>query len=235
VRIAVDWATLKAVVKLGGFAFSPDLSHDTIRKYCRVMNSFSKKNQLTVVTGGGVLARKYIAAARELGASESVCDQIGIQASRLNARLFVAGLSDRAYPDIPESLAEFAKFRTSGLIVMMGGLQPGQSTNAVAALAAETMRADCLVNATDVDGVYSSDPEKDAHAKKLDEVTIDELMRILSTQGMGAGEYALMDPLALRIIKRARIPTVIFDGRDPSNLEKAFAGKRVGTRVTPTK
>ena len=226
---------MKAVVKLGGFAFPPDLSHDTIRKYCRVMNSFSKKNQLTIVTGGGVLARKYIAAARELGASESVCDQIGIQASRLNARLFIAGLSDRAYPDIPESLAEFAKFRTSGLIVMMGGLQPGQSTNAVAALAAETMRADCLVNATDVDGVYSSDPEKDAHAKKLDEVTIDELMRILSTQGMGAGEYALMDPLALRIIKRARIPTVILDGRDPSNLEKAFAGKRVGTRVTPTK
>lgn len=226
---------MKAVVKLGGFAFPPDLSHDTIRAYCRVMNSFSKKNQLAIVTGGGVLARKYIAAARELGASESVCDQIGIQASRLNARLFVAGLSDRAYPDIPESLAEFAKFRTSGLIVMMGGLQPGQSTNAVAALAAETMRADYFVNATDVDGVYSSDPEKDAHAKKLDEVTIDELMRILSTQGMGAGEYALMDPLALRIIKRARIPTVILDGRDPSNLEKAFAGKRVGTRVTPTK
>ena len=226
---------MKAVVKLGGFAFPPDLSHDTIRTYCRVMNSFSKKNQLTIVTGGGVLARKYIAAARELGASESVCDQIGIQASRLNARLFVAGLSDRAYPDIPESLAEFAKFRTSGLIVLMGGLQPGQSTNAVAALAAETMRADYLINATDVDGVYSSDPEKDAHAKKLDEVTIDELIRILSTQGMGAGEYALMDPLALRIIKRARIPTVILNGRDPSNLEKAFAGKRVGTRVTPTK
>jgi len=231
----VDWATLKAVVKLGGFAFPPDLSHDTIRGYCRVMNSFSKKNQLAIVTGGGVLARRYIAAARELGAPESVCDQIGIHASRLNARLFVAGLSDRAYPDIPESLGEFTKFRTSGLVVVMGGLQPGQSTNAVAALAAETMRANYLVNATDVDGVYSSDPEKDAHARRLDEVTVDELMRILSTQGMGAGEYALMDPLALRIIKRARIPTVILDGRDPSNLEKAFAGRRVGTRVMPTK
>jgi uridylate kinase len=226
---------LKAVVKIGGFAFPSDLSPETIDAYCKVIRSFSKKNRLAVVTGGGILARKYIAAARQLGASESACDQIGIHASRLNARLLVAGLGDLAYPNIAESLADYASYATSGLIVVMGGFQPGQSTNAVAALAAELMGADCLVNATDVDGVYSANPDKEKHARRLDEVTVDELMKILSSEGIEAGEYALMDPLALRIIRRAKIFTIVVDGRNPSNLRKVLEGKRIGTKVVPSK
>lgn len=121
----------------------------------------------------------------------------------------------------------------SNLIVVLGGLQPGQSTNAVAALAAEAMRADLLVNATDVGGVYTADPRKDPNAKKLDKVTPEELMTILSTEGFRAGEYQLMDPLAIRIIQRSGLPVVIVDGRDPSNIEKALRGKRIGTRIVP--
>lgn len=226
---------LKVVLKLGGFAFDPEISATKIDGYAKVIKAFSKRNQLIVVTGGGSMARKYIAAARKLGASEIVCDQIGIQVSRLNARLLAAGLEGSVFPEIPDRLEDLARYMSSGLIVMMGGLQPGQSTNAVAALAAEAMRADLLVNATDVDGVYSADPRKDSRAKKLDEVTPEELERILSTEGFGAGEYALMDPLALRIIKRSRIPVIIMDGRDPSNVEKALHGKRIGTRVVPVK
>lgn len=224
---------MRAVVKIGGFAFPSDMSPEIAIAYCEIMKSFSKKNRLAVVTGGGILARKYIEAARRLGASESVCDQIGIHASRLNARLLIAGLSVSAYPDVAESLEEFGRFATSGLIVVMGGFQPGQSTNAVAALAAESMGADRLVNVTDVDGVYSADPEKESSAKMLDEVTVDELTRILTTEGTRAGEYALMDPLALRMIKRARLITIVVNGHDPSNLRKALEGKRIGTKVVP--
>ena len=182
-----------------------------------------------------MLARKYIAAARKLGASECICDQIGIHVSQLNARLFVAGLGDLAYPHIAESLADYVSSATSGLIVVMGGFQPGQSTNAVAALAAEAMGADCLINVTDVDGVYSANPEKDERARKLDQVTVDELMKILSSESTEAGGYALMDPLALRIVKRSRILTIVLNGHDPSNLKKALEGKRVGTMIVPGK
>jgi len=226
---------LKVVVKLGGSIFDPEPSAKRIDGYARVIKAFSKKNQLVVVTGGGSMARKYIAGARELGASEAVCDQIGIQVSRLNARLLAAGLGDSAFPEILDRLEDLPRFATSGLIVVMGGLQPGQSTNAAAALAAETIRADLLVNATDVDGVYSADPRKDPSAKKLDEVTSEELERILSREGFRAGEYALMDPLALRIIKRSGIPVRIVDGQDPSNVEKALHGKRIGTMIVSMK
>jgi uridylate kinase len=222
---------LKAVLKLGGFAFDSELCDGKIRGYVRAIREFSKKNKLVVVTGGGSIARKYIAAARKLGVSEFVCDQIGIHVSRLNARLLAAGLQESAFPKIPESFDSMVESMTSDSIVVLGGLQPGQSTNAVAALAAEALHADLLVNATDVGGVYTADPRKDPNAKKLDKVTVEELTTILSTEGFRAGEYDLMDPLAIRIIQRSGLPVVIVDGRDPSNIEKALHGKRIGTRI----
>ena len=60
--------------------------------------------------------------------------------------------------------------------MVMGGLQPGQSTNAVGALVAEAIGADLFINATDVDGVYTSDPKKDPEARKLDIVDTDKLV-----------------------------------------------------------
>jgi uridylate kinase len=73
---------LKAVLKLGGFVFDSEPSGKKVGTYAKVMKEFSRKNRLVAVTGGGSIARKYIAAARELGASEFVCDQIGIHVSR---------------------------------------------------------------------------------------------------------------------------------------------------------
>jgi uridylate kinase len=225
---------LKAVLKLGGFAFDSELSGKKLGTYAKVIKEFSRRNRLVVVTGGGSIARKYIVAARDLGASEFVCDQIGVRVSRSNAKLLAASLEGAAYSKIPESSDDLMESIDSGLIVVMGGLQPGQSTNAVAALAAEAMRADLLVNATKVDGAYTADPRRDPNAKKLDEVTPDELMKILSTEGFKAGEYDLMDPLALRIIKRSGIEVVIVDGRDPSNIAKALQGRRIGTKIIST-
>lgn len=224
---------MKAVLKLGGFAFNSESSGENLRDYARVIREFSKKNRLVVVTGGGSIARKYITAARALGASEFVCDQIGIHVSRLNARLLAAGLHESAYPKIPESPESMVESMRSDSIIVMGGLQPGQSTNAVAALAAEAMRADLLVNATGVDGVYTADPRKDPNARKMYKVTPEELATILATQGFRAGEYDLMDPLAIRIIERSKIPAVIVNGRVPSNIKRALHGKRIGTRIVP--
>ena len=226
---------MKAVLKLGGFVFDSESPGENIDRYARIVEDFSKRNRLVIVTGGGSIARKYITAARELGASEFFCDQIGIHVSRLNARLLATALRESAIQKIPQSPDELAESLSSKLTVVIGGLQPGQSTNAVAALAAEAMCADLLVNATKVDGAYTADPHKDPNAKKLDEVTPDQLMKILSTEGFKAGEYDLMDPLALRIIKRSNIHTIIVDGTNPANIEKALHGKRIGTRIMPAK
>ncbi len=190
------------------------------------------EHHLVVVTGGGQTARYYIRAAREMEVPESLCDHLGILVSRLNARLLVDGLGEYAFPKVPTTIDELKHYFASGKIVAMGGLTPGHSTNAVAAIAAETIKADLFVNATDVDGVYTSDPSRDSKAKKLDEVTPDKLHEILSKTEITAGAYDLMDPLALRIIQRSKISTVILNGRLPENVLKALQNEAVGTRVT---
>jgi uridylate kinase len=222
---------LKAVIKLGGFTFPGRETKPLVEEYVKVLKELGKENRLVVITGGGAIARTYIKAARDMGVSESLCDQIGILVSRLNARLLVDGLGEDAFPEIPENVDQLRHHFTSRKIVAMGGLTPGHSTNAVAAIAAETIGADLFVNATDVDGVFTSDPEKDKLAKKLDQVSVKQLTEILSTTGVTAGAYDLMDPLALRIIHRSSIPTIILDGRNPTNVTRALRNEKVGTRI----
>jgi len=222
---------LKAVVKLGGFAFPGREEKPLVEEYVRVLKELLVENHLVVVAGGGAIARTYIKAARDMGVSESLCDQIGILVSRLNARLLLDGLGECAFPEVPVNVDELRHYFASGKIVVMGGLTPGHSTNAVAAIAAETVGAELFVNATDVDGVYTSDPEKDKLAKRLEQVSVKQLTEILSMTGVTAGAYDLMDPLALRIIARSSLPTIILDGRKPMNIVKAIRNEKVGTQV----
>jgi len=224
---------MKIAVKLGGFSFPLELGVEEIKKYGGLFSELKRKgNQLVVVTGGGKNARKYIEAARKLGASEAVCDQIGILVTRLNARLLITSMGDDAYPKVPETIEDLRLYFESGKVIVMGGLQPGHSTNAVTALAAESIGASVLVNLTNVDGVYTADPKKDPKAKKFDEISTDKLLSLISGEEMMAGSYELLDPVSVRIIERSHIPTWIVSGEDPENMLKILKGKHVGTKIT---
>ena len=115
-------------------------------------------------------------------------------------------------------------------VVFMGGLQPGQSTTTVAALVAEALSAEQLIIATDVDGIYDSDPKLNPAARKFDRVRIEKLEKMFSG-GVRAGEYKLLDPLTISLIKRSRIRTQVLNGRPPSNIRRALKGEVVGTLI----
>jgi len=224
---------LKVVVKIGGYAFPSELDAAEIEPYAMLFKRLHQRgHEISVVTGGGEDARKYIRVARTFGADEAYCDQIGIEVSRLNARLFISRLGGEAYPEPPTNVHELTKALATRKIVVMGGLTPGHSTDAVAALAAELMHADALIRTTDVDGVYTGDPKKDPKVKRLDVISPDKLLKMVLSGEYWAGSYELLDPVAVKIITRSKIPTWIIDGRDPVNIEKIIRGKRVGTRVT---
>ncbi|HID17539.1 TPA: UMP kinase [Candidatus Bathyarchaeota archaeon] len=224
---------MRVVIKLGGFAFPIKLDRKLIKSFASKFKEIHERgHRLVVVTGGGGVARLYIEAARRLGAPESFCDQVGILISRANASLIIASLGDAAASKVPETLEELhILFSSRRRVVVMGGLHPGQSTNAVAALAAEALKADALINVTDVEGVYTSDPKKYPKAILLKEVTTDELLKILSFRGARAGEYELLDLLAIKVIERSKIPTWVISGKDPSNVVKVIEGKSVGTKI----
>ena len=223
---------MRGVVKLGGALFRRDIDTKTIAAMASVLGAFVKDgNQLVLVAGGGENARAYIAAARKLGAEESTCDLVGISVTRLNAELLRTALGSSAVPKVPTEISELLSLVSDGRVVVMGGLQPGQSTNAVAALAAEITRAQVLVNATDVSGVYTEDPKKNPKAKLIRSVHVDRLLKLAMSGEVFAGRYELLDPLALKILQRARIPTRFVSLHDPENIVSALKGKEVGTRV----
>jgi len=223
---------MRAVVKLGGALFRRDPDATALKEMGKALEGFvAEGNQLVLVAGGGENARTYISAARKLGAEESTCDLLGIQITRANAELLRLALGSIASSKIPTALSDLPHCAGSGKAVVMGGLQPGQSTSAVAALAAEITRAEILVNGTDVDGVYTEDPKKNPKAKLIRSVHVDKLLNWAMSGEVFAGRYELLDPLAIKIMQRARIPTRFVSLGDPSNVLAALQGKDIGTRV----
>jgi uridylate kinase len=201
-----------------------------LKRYASMMSKISKKMQLVVVAGGGKVARHYISIARSFGSDEASMDIIGIEVSRLNARLMILALGDQAYPAVPEDLEQVSKAVTTNRIVVTGGLHPGQSTNATAALIAEKVKASKFLNATDVDGIYDSDPTKNKNAKLFNEITVKKCIDLLGSEDSAAGGYDLMDIVALKVIERSRIPTIVLKS-DPAVIKNAISRSTVGTRI----
>jgi uridylate kinase len=228
-------STVKLVIKVGGYCFSRGLDPKPIQELAKALSRLkSEGHSLVVVTGGGENARAYAGTARALKANESFSDDLGIQVSRLNAALLIAALGDSAYRKVPTRFDEIEEALRTGRIVVLGGLVPGQSTNAVAALTAEVMGADLIINMTDVEGVYSADPRVTRDAELLREISTDELMSILLKADQRAGEYDLFDMTAAKIVKRSRLRVRVVDGTKPGNLERAVKGERIGTLIFDT-
>lgn len=220
----------RIVIKLSGRIFGIENNEKLLKDYATFLVKISKICQPIIIAGGGKIARHYITHARSSGADESTLDELGIEVSRLNAKLLIYALKDKAYPHPPTTLTETRHAVDSGLIVVAGGLHPGQSTNGTAALIAEKVHASEFLNATDVDGIYDSDPNKNPKAKKFKRIELRNLRNILVREDSIAGGYDLMDIVALKVIERSKIKTRVLKA-DISVLEKAIKGSPVGTEI----
>ena len=220
----------RIVLKLSGRVFAMD-DVKYLKDYATFLVKISKFCQPVIVAGGGNIARHYITHARSSGADESTLDELGIEISRLNAKLLIYALKNKAYSHPPTTLQETKHAVDSGLIVVTGGLHPGQSTNGTAALIAEKIKAEQFLNATDVDGVYDMDPNKYKKAKKFKKIELRGLKKMLVHEDSVAGGYDLMDIVALKIIERSKIKTRIIKA-DIKTIEKAIKGQDVGTEIS---
>lgn len=201
----------------------PDTTY--IRSLSKVLIGLSARYKLFVVTGGGKIARHYIKAGRDLGADESFLDEMGIEVTRLNARLMIVALGERACHTPPKNYDEALHAAKNSSIVVMGGVSPGITTDAVSALLAERVRAIRLVNATSVSGAYTEDPKKNPDAKMIPRMSHRELVSLVSITPSGAGPNTVFDPVGARVLERSKIVLSIVDGRDLANLREAIEGK----------
>ncbi len=220
------------VIKLSGSIFNINTTAKSLNVYTQLFLEIQNKIQPVIVAGGGVIARHYVRLARSLGSDESTLDVMGIEISRLNAMLLSAALGDSVYPVIPTNLEEISVACESGKIIVSGGLHPGQSTNATAALICEKIKGNGFINATDVDGIYDSDPNKNAKAKLYKEITIKRCLNLLNTGSTMAGTYDLMDIVALKVIERSKIPTWVIKS-DPEIIKSLIMkNSKTGTKIT---
>ncbi len=187
------------------FSVGGSVVRENLENLEKLAESFEQEEQTVVVTGAGDLSDHVEAVRYDSNNGEQ--DLVGIKATRLNAKTL--GTAMGSYPTVPETLDELREAVSSGQDVVMGGLTPGYSTDAVAATVAEVLDSDLYI-ATTIDGVYDPHPEN-PDAERLEEVTVEKLMELVGDDHR-PGSYELIDSTALNLIKRSEIPTKIFEG-----------------------
>ncbi len=223
---------MKIVITIGGSIIIKDHNYKKFMDYAEVLRDLTDEHEIFVVVGGGKTARDYIGIARDLGVSEAMCDEVGIEVTKLNAKLLIAALGEYAFPEVPQNFREALQFASSNKIVVMGGTEPAHSTDAVGSILAEFVGAELLINATSVDGLYNKDPNKYSDAEMFKEVKPSKMMDLMSTKDIKAGTYEFFDKTAIQIIKRSSIKTVILNGGNANNIKTAING-RIGTIIIP--
>ena len=208
------------VISLGGSVIlSEDATVSYLKNLIDLLKDLTRKYKIYLVIGGGKTARTYIKLGRELNLNEQTLDQIGIEITRLNAKL-IANIVDISNKYIPQTTDE-AKNITKP-VVIMGGTTPGHSTDMVGAELAEKINASKYIIATNVDGVYDKDPNKFKDALQLKEISVKQLIQKYGTKWDTAGQNLVIDGPALEIIDRAHIPTFVLNGKKLEELKKAI-------------
>ena len=223
---------MRIVLRIGGSVVASPVNTELMSKYADVVRKLKEQNhEVAVVVGGGSLAREFISIAKNLGLDMRAQDEIAISVSRLFAQLFLKKLGRIACEKVALTLDDAAMCLSGGKIVVMGGLKPGITTDAVAALVAEHVNGELLVKGTDQDGIYTKDPRKYSDAVKLDHLSFDDLQGVFSESRHKAGMHQIVDPEAVKVLKRERVKLVVVNGFKPENILAAVKGERVGTVV----
>jgi uridylate kinase len=191
--------------------------------------------QTSIVIGGGNVIRGMTAASE--GMDRVQADYMGMLATVINAMalqdaLEKLGVNTRVQTAIEiQSVAEvFIRRRAirhlekGRVVIFAGGTgNPYFSTDTAAALRANEIGAQLILKATNVDGVYSADPEKDPSAVRYDRISFEEAIH---------KNLRFMDQAAIALCRENRLPIAVFDMRVAGNVKKVVCGEHVGTIVS---
>lgn len=222
------------VISLGGSIVSRDtLELDFIEKFSRMLGNSHSYDKFGIVVGGGRLARTYISSLKKYNINDNILDEIGINATRMNA-LAVSTFLESVNSKIPTTVNDASELLAIYRHVVMGGTEPGHTTDTVATLLAERIGAGVLINATSVDGVYTEDPRKDSGAEKYSYLSYDDAIKLAVDKSIGAGPNVFMDITALNIAKRSSLKVCVIDGTNLKEYERVMSGEDIsGTVIGP--
>ena len=228
------------VAALGGSLLRPEIEMrqiwltELIDIIGKVVNNGTK---IGLVVGGGSPARESIDLVKPLISDVGALDKIGIAATRLNATiikevLIEAGISTCS--TVPDSIEVAVNLMMDFDVVVMGGTQPGHTTDNVAIkLAVATNSSKCII-ATNVSKVYDKDPRKSSDARSFDSLSLVDLQNIVGPpEHSRAGDSQVVDPIGVECAIVNKMELNILDGRKINNLKNSMEGSNFeGTIVS---
>lgn len=229
ILLKLSGEALQGEGKDGGIDFA------TLGRFCDEVAEVSRMGvEVGLVVGGGNIFRG--ARGVDTGLDRPTGDYMGMLATVINALAVHASLEQRGVTTrvitaiemrpIAEPYIRRRAMRhlEKGRVVIFGAGtgNPFFTTDTAAALRANEIGAEILMKATQVDGVYDSDPKKNPNAKKFDELDYTTVLR---------DNLGVMDATAVSLCRENKLPILVFDLTSPGNILRILQGERIGTLV----
>lgn len=229
----------RVLLKLSGEAFAGErgsgLDYTVIGSLAQqIVDAHRLGVEIAVVIGGGNIIRGQYAA--QAGIDRATADYMGMLATVINALALQDAIEQLGIPTRVQTAIQmfqvaepFIRRRAirhleKGRVVILaaGTGNPYFTTDTAAALRALEIHAQAFLKATNVDGVYDSDPRRDPNAKRFSYITYSEAI---------ARQLRVMDLTALTLCMENRLPIVVFNIARPGNVVRAILGEDIGTLV----
>ncbi|CAI8180459.1 MAG: UMP kinase [Flavobacteriaceae bacterium] len=229
----------RILLKLSGEALMGDKQYgidpERIADYANEIKTVVDKGiEVAIVIGGGNIFRGVAGASKGMDRVQG--DHMGMLATVINGLALQGALEEKNIQtrlqsaiQINEVAEPFIRRRAmrhleKGRVVIFGGGtgNPYFTTDSAAVLRAIEIEADVILKGTRVDGIYSSDPEKDESATKFESISFKEVL----SKGL-----KVMDTTAFTLSQENKLPIVVFDMNKKGNLLKIVSGEAIGTVV----
>ena len=229
----------RILLKLSGEALMGEQQYgiDPVRlkEYAQEIKQITDKGvQVAIVIGGGNIFRGLAGASSGMDRVQG--DHMGMLATVINGLALQSALENEEVPtrlqsaiNINEVAEPFIRRKAirhleKGRVVIFGGGtgNPYFTTDSAAVLRAIEIGADVILKGTRVDGIYTSDPEKDKLATKFDFISFEDVLQ----KGL-----KVMDTTAFTLSQENELPIIVFDMNTKGNLLKVVSGEKIGTKV----
>jgi len=206
-----------------------------LKEYAQEIKQITDRGvQVAIVIGGGNIFRGLAGASSGMDRVQG--DHMGMLATVINGLALQSALENEDIPtrlqsaiNINEVAEPFIRRKAirhleKGRVVIFGGGtgNPYFTTDSAAVLRAIEIQADVILKGTRVDGIYTSDPEKDKLAEKFEFISFEDVLQ----KGL-----KVMDTTAFTLSQENELPIIVFDMNTKGNLLKVVSGENIGTKV----
>ncbi|HYV33734.1 MAG TPA: UMP kinase [Candidatus Limnocylindria bacterium] len=214
------------VISLGGSLINPGQIDVGFLKNFRklILEQTKKGSRFILIVGGGRPAREYIAALNVISKpSADYLDWMGIAATRFNAQLVRLMLGQLSHGVVIEDPNKKVNFKEK--VLLAGGWMPGRSTDDDAVRLAKVYEADCVINLSNIDYVYTKDPRKFKDAQVIKEISWKNFRKIVGNK-WDPGKNLPFDPTAAKLAEKNKLMVVIANGKNLKNLKNILEEKK---------